>query len=435
MKKSEAIFSEARRAWEAGAAFRQRRSRLLRNTYGDQWSDPTHTADGRVVSEYDKAVENGMTPLTNNLLRSLVKTVVARFRYNILSERADTRGSFADFRALNQLDELDSRAIEEFLISGCAAQRIVCERRFGGLGVWIDNVNPDRLLVNDFSDPRGCDIRLIGCLRDMSLDEVRLRFSHGSPRRNAELARIFADNDSGQPDLWTGRTQDVVDFFRPARRGLCRVIEVWSFDIDPSKPAADPHWHCRFFAPGGQLLDETRSYLPDGTHPFFLRLYPMTAGSVHPFIEDLVDQQKHINKLITNIDHILASSAKGVLLFPTDCLPKGVDILMAANLWNKPGGVIPINPLSTRFPQEVTSAGHSEGAAKLLESELKMFESISGVTSALQGRIEGSNTSASLYESQVYNSAIALLDLYESFNSFRRCRDRAAAAMIKEFLD
>ena len=62
-----------------------------------------------------------------------------------------------------------------------------------------------------------------------------------------------------------------------------------------------------------------------------------------------------------------------------------------------------------------------------------MFQQISGVTSALQGRAEGSNTSASLFESQVYQSAIALLDVYETFNSFRSERNRAALEFINVF--
>ena len=66
----------------------------------------------------------------------------------------------------------------------------------------------------------------------------------------------------------------------------------------------------------------------------------------------------------------------------------------------------------------------------LLDTEMKLFQQISGVTSALQGQPAGSNMSASLYESQVYNSAIALLDIYETFNSFRECRDRKALEFV-----
>lgn len=59
-----------------------------------------------------------------------------------------------------------------------------------------------------------------------------------------------------------------------------------------------------------------------------------------------------------------------------------------------------------------------------------MFRQISGVSTALQGQDIGGNMSASLYETQVQNSAIALLDIFETFNSFRRVRDEKAFATI-----
>lgn len=120
---------------------------------------------------------------------------------------------------------------------------------------------------------------------------------------------------------------------------------------------------------------------------------------------------------------------------PTDAIPAGLDMEKVADIWSRPGGVIPINPNARERPVEITSSGRSEGAAKLLEIEMQLFRQISGVTSALQGQPSGSNVSASLYESQVYNSAIALLDLYECFNSFRVMRDRVALAAIPPMQD
>lgn len=38
--------------------------------------------------------------------------------------------------------------------------------------------------------------------------------------------------------------------------------------------------------------------------------------------------------------------------------------------------------------------------------------------------------SASLYETQVQNSTIALLDVFETFNSFRSVRDRKAITTV-----
>lgn len=58
---------------------------------------------------------------------------------------------------------------------------------------------------------------------------------------------------------------------------------------------------------------------------------------------------------------------------------------------------------------------------------MKLFQQISGVSSAMQGMVPNSSTSASLYESQVYNASISLLDIFETFNSFRSMRDSLIA--------
>lgn len=417
LKYNPALYRRAVSTHQSLSRLRATRRRLKDHTYGNQWSDLTTADDGRILSEYEYALEAGMRPLTNNLLRSLVKAVVGRFRYNLANEKTAIDKRLADFRSANMIDELDSRALEEFLISGCVIQKLVCECRPGSqLAVWADSISPADFFVNTFSDPRGSDIRFIGHFFHVTLPELKLRFGHGSRSRCALLERCYAN--SGSIDSPDGTT-------------LCRVAEVWSFDIDPADPSSDPHWHCRFLAPNGTVLDETRSPLPSGSHPYALKFYPMTDGEVHSFIEDLIGQQKHINTLITMIDHILANSAKGVLLMPMDSVMPDSDLKDICRVWSKPGGVIPINPAARSLPTEVSvSSGASRDASQLLDTEMKLFQQISGVSGALQGQLPASGVTASLYESQVSNSAIALLDIYESFNSFRAARDRLAIEMI-----
>ncbi len=50
--------------------------RLKRYTYGDQWSDPVRLPSGLTVSEGEAAGNGGERPMTNNLIRQLVKSVV-----------------------------------------------------------------------------------------------------------------------------------------------------------------------------------------------------------------------------------------------------------------------------------------------------------------------------------------------------------------------
>ena len=428
----------AMKAWLACSSVRATRRRLKNFTYGRQWDDMTTTSKGERVTEGEYASRTGRRPLTNTLLRSLVKCVVGRFRQDVMDRRsaADSEGRgmstrLARIYASNRLDELDARAMEEFLISGCAIQKVTYERRFEGEQVWVDNVCPDRFFCNRYLDPRGHDIRLVGMLHDMSQAEMRMRFAHNNRHRQREIARVFSRATGMNPTtgvLADALGEDGADvlFATSSDPARCRVIEVWSFD-DEGRTAGT--WHGRFYAPDGTLLDDTVSPYPHGSHPFVVNLYPLTDGEVHPFIEDVVDQQRHINQIISLIDQILSHSAKGTLLYPTDALVDGVPIEEVMRLWSRPGAVIPVNPQTTQMPVEVVSPGRSEGASLLLDLEMKMMQQVSGVSNALQGQGVGNNTSASLYQTQAQNSAVALLDIFETFNSFRSARDAKAIAI------
>lgn len=390
--------------------------------------------DGSRLTEGEYALKCGRRPITNNLLRSLVKSVVGRFRQNLIAERGDgIEPRRLRLGTVNNLDELDARALEEFLISGCAIQKVSFERRFEGSEVWVDNVNPDRFFCNRFLDPRGIDIRIAGMLHEMTLAEMRMRFGHNNRRRLREIDRLYSRSVAACPGLGllsspVGGSDFSVSFTASSDPALCRVVEVWTFDSDNRSGGS---WHGRFFGHDGTLIDDTASPYRHGSHPFVINMYPLTDGEVHPFIEDVIDQQRHINQIVSTIDHILAHSAKGALLFPSDALPPGVSYDQAISMWSRPGAVIPINAKASMLPTEVVSPGRCDGASQLLDLEMKMFQQISGVSSALQGQAAGGNNmSASLYEIQVQNSAIALMDIYETFNAFRRARDEKAFATL-----
>ena len=136
------MIDTAYRAWLAGARFRARRERYKRFTYGDQWSDIVEDAEGRLMRE-DRLIRlSGKRPVTNNLIRQLVKNIVGRYRTRCAEAAVYAGPHIGKLAKRNALAELDSRLIEEYLISGCAIQRIVAEPRFRGDVVWIDNVVP-----------------------------------------------------------------------------------------------------------------------------------------------------------------------------------------------------------------------------------------------------------------------------------------------------
>lgn len=196
-----AVLAAAHEAWLAGAALRQARRRFKDFTYGRQWGDLMTLHNGITLTEGEYAANTGRIPQTNNLIRQLVKSVIGRFRYEAAQQQeaaSRRRDPIAAERRLNSLDEMDARTLEEFLISGCALQRVVCERRPGNRRpqVYVDLVSPGRFFVNRFSDPRGWDIELVGMLHEMSMAEVMMRFGHGRGAREA-IRRAYEANCGG----------------------------------------------------------------------------------------------------------------------------------------------------------------------------------------------------------------------------------------------
>jgi len=454
-------------AWRAGADLRARRSRYKNYTYGRQWLDPVKGADGRICTELEEARRQGSRPMTNNVIRQLVKCVTGNFRSRLTGSGVADDGSRPELldrptAERNNADELDCRMLEEFLISGCAIQRVVTEHRMGGSGVWIDNVSPDRFFVNRFTDPRGLDIELIGMLHDYSQRETMMRFGHGDDERCRRIAEIY--KGAGQVMTTLSLGDRVSAEFYMAPEGRCRVIEVWSLESRRVVKCHDPlsgkmwlapgdeqnrleslnaqrhksgqppirlsgrltaRWHCRMYAPTGEVIDEYDSPYRHGLHPFAVKFYPLTDGEVHSFVEDIIDQQRYVNRLITLIDHILSTTAKGVLVFPEESKPDWITWKDVSQSWARTNGVLPLRR-GGREPHQIVSANTPTGAYQLLDMQLQLFQQISGVNGALQGRIDegGSHNSAALYEAQMRNSAVAILDLLESFDAFRRQRNR-----------
>lgn len=426
------LLKSACKAWSAAADFRARRLRYKKYTYGKQWCDAV-PYQGHYVEEWQLIEANGKKPLTNNLIRQIVKTVIGRFRA-IAEENGLYEGGDA-FITDNALPELDSRLLEEFLISGCAVQRVGRDSRFFKSGTVIENVNPRSFFVNGYRDPLGRDIELIGMLHDMSFAEVAGRFGRGDRRTIRQLKAIY-NAPTGERVFSAGRIlgddEGSPDFFF-APDGKCRVIEVWTLDYRPA-PAGksvalrpdDFVWRCRWLASDGTLLAEHGPARTGGRHPFVVKLYPLTDGEIHSFVEDIIDQQRYVNRLIVMMDHILASTAKGVLLFPVEQLPKDSDWASVAEAWARCDGVIPITGAGPQMPTQVVTTGAGNGAYQLLSLEMDLMEKISGVSEALAGRQVSPATGVSLYESQIKNATIALADLLETFVSMIKTRNDIA---------
>ncbi|AHF12193.1 hypothetical protein BARVI_04680 [Barnesiella viscericola DSM 18177] len=492
------VLLQAQKAWEEIDPFRHKRKRNRNYTYGKQWNDLIKLPDGRVMSEEEYIRQQGKVPLKNNLIRQMVKSVLGQFRNNqtqpvcVARDREEQNLGELMSAAVqyayqhNRLQELDSRTMEEFLISGICFQKIGYGFRRGKSDVWVDEVNPNRIFFNAMEDSRHWDCTLIGELHDMPIAEVISRFSFGSRERAVQLRQIYteADNDTVRHNFenLTTRAIDRLDFYMPSSPDLCRVIEVWKLESQEilnchdfrsgeyynlpvseaeavekenkarrqaARQAGIPDeavalietewgvtqtWRYRFFSPLGDLLDEGDTPYWHGEHPYVFKLYPLIDGEVHAFVEDVIDQQRYINRLITMIDFIMGSSAKGVLLFPEDQIPDGMTIDDIADEWTKYNGIILFRPRpGSPMPQQIAVNATQVGAYEMLSLQMRLFEDISGVHGAMQGKAAPAGTPSSLYSQQIQYSSTNLLDLFESFKTFREDRDIKIMKTIQQF--
>ena len=452
------LLAAARNYWESMSAFRQERARCKRYCYGDQWGDPVNV-DGKWMREEQYIRSYGSEPLKNNLIRRLVKQVLGLYRSEGIGlkprchkkEAAKQMAAILDdVGSINCLDEMNVRALEEFLISGMVVQRKSFGWRRGRYDCWTDNVPLDYFFLDTgMSDCRGWNTDCVGEIHDMPFDMLCAEFAH-APSEVLSLQRIYAAEgyqqriDQMLSDFGM-LNEGPKDFFFPASPRSCRVIEVWlkerrqgwlchdraqgqlvwkdelsAGDREmPSQWRIVEEWHYYYLTPFGDVLAEGITPYAHQSHPFTFKAYPFIDGEVHSFVADIIDQQRYTNRLITLYDWVMRSSAKGVLLVPEESIPDGYSLSDVADEWARFNGVIPVRTRNgSALPQQVSANAVNVGINELLQTQLGFMEDISGVTGALQGKTSNAGVSGTLYEQQTHNSALSQLDMLDTFRHF-----------------
>ena len=374
---------------------------------------------------------------------------------------------------MNRMSEVYARTMEEYLISGFVVHRKWYGWRNDKLDCWTDYVQPNNFFIdNNMRDFRGWDCSCLGEVHDISFEQLCQQFAH-SPEDYNRLASIYATARNlgsliTQCERFGYSRLQNYDFLFTNDPTRCRVIEVWRKESKPryrchdynngdvykidvedygvmvadvnasrlqrgleagmqkediplikAEWFMDDYWYYYYLTPFGDILDECESPYEHKSHPYVFKAYPFIDGEIHSFVADVIDQQRYTNRLITLYDWIMRASAKGVLMFPEECLPKGMSIDEIADEWSRFNGVILIKAKNSQpLPQQIANNSTNIGINELLQLQLKFFEDISGVHGALQGRTPSAGTSGTLYSQQQQNATTSLLDLLDSFSIF-----------------
>lgn len=495
-----AMLYKAQQCWDGMSRFRRARARNLRYTYGNQWSDTitikgeTMTEEQYLLKRGQMPLKNNLIRrLVRNVLgvyRQQSKEPICVARDRDEQHLGDTMSTVLQCnRQTNKMNELEARSMEEFLIGGLIAHRKSFGVRGGRLDCWTDFVDPDCFFVDSgMKDVRTWDCSMVGEIHDVSFEELCSHFAK-SPE-DYEMLRweyqLAAQRDAvyGYYEEFGFSRPQSLDFLIPSSSSQCRVVEVWNKEqkeryhcldysngdfykigiedlplvqaenarrmaqadasglprdkvrLIKAEYFIDDYWYYRFITPSGRILDEGETPYAHGEHPYVFRAYPFVNGEIHSFVEDVIDQQRYVNRLITMYDFIMRSSAKGVLLVPKNCIPDDMTPEDFAEAWSSYDDVIVYEPKpGVPAPQQVHANSTNIGIDAMLQMQLKFFEDISGVHGALQGRPGSSGMSGSLYAQQTQNATTSLLDLLDTFSGFVTDAAYKDVQNIQQFYD
>ena len=396
--------------------------------------------------------------------------------------------------SINNSKELDARAVEELLTSGLIVQKIYRERKttLKRKEVKLKNVDDNAIFFNpDARDIRGDDITVIGELMDFTLDRLILEFATSkdgvySAKREQELRDIygsaydyFINTTALDPNRAT-----YSDFYVPSDPNKCRVIDVWEervskvmevhdwmngkrYETDWSKSdiarinefraqkykeagfsAEDTpicegkeisvtKWFHTCYSPYGHVLREEETPFSHAGHPYVILAYPLQDGNITGLVSDEIDVQRQVNRLVIQQDMILKSSIKNTLFLPEGS-HDGKSTEDISYEMKKIGGVIDLNLDKNRThpPFELGGSKSNMGIANMIEFNLRMNDSISGVNPAMQGQKPTAGTSGKLYDAQRSQSTLNSKDIMDSFTgAFRAKRDMKLLQTIQQFYD
>ena len=375
---------------------------------------------------------------------------------------------------LNRMSSMHARSMEEFMLGGLVIHKKWYGWRNDKCDCWTDYIQPNNFFIDsNMRDFRGWDVSFLGEVHDVSIDVICQEFAD-SPEEYKRIRDIYSyANNRRYYTNWCeqfGKSSlKNIDFLFCSNPNLCRVIEVWRKESKPryychdynngdyykideedyqemvvnvnndrirrgleagmpreeiplidAEWRIDSYWYFYYLTPFGHILREGETPYEHKNHPYVFKAYPFIDGEIHSFVNDVIDQQRYTNRLITMYDWIMRASAKGVLLFPEECKPDDMSIEDIADEWARFNGVIMIKQRKpgVPLPQQIANNSTNIGITELLNLQLKFFEDISGVNGALQGKPGFAGESARHFNQQTQNATMSLLDLLESYSDF-----------------
>lgn len=487
------LLERAFAAWSTLAPLRAERKRNIDYKNGNQWNDIVSDPDnkGQFIRESELLARQGKTPLKHNFIQQYVRNISGQMLCNpsqsVVHARTSDDNDLGEMLTntiqachhFNQVSRLDVSLLEELILSGVGCYKVRYEyfdQRRKGDGK-LEVIHSNRLFYDcGFSDISMSSLSVIGEIHDYSLDDI-IRIFAKSPDDEKVITKIYSPLNSLNSKVEVG-----TDFFIPSDMSKCRVIEIWHKRgrwentlhdyLDGSVTRNDKitdkevdilnkerinqtiaigrnaeeaplahldkkyvhYWSVAFLTPTGEVLMEKETPYTHGSHPYVLTALPTADGYPRAAISDIIDIQRHINRLIVMLDFIIGASAKGVLMVPENSIPDGYSVEDFASEYVKANGVIVYKPNNTRdVPFQISSNSTNVGAWEMLNMQMGLIREISGVSGAIQGVSPSSNTPSSLYAQQAQNSQLNYKVLFDTLRHSQRQRDEKLLKVLMQY--
>jgi hypothetical protein len=228
--------------WDSLQTIRERRVRTRDYVLSDQFKDLIKDDCGGWIREETYLKRQGVIPIKQNILQPIYNNLRGQFRQSqhrpVVSAREpgyteESRimtNSLQGVHELNETEELDAAMLGEFMISGCAFQRIGV-RWWSGRNqedVYVENVTLPFMFWNtEVQDVRMHGLKLIGQIHDMHLMDAVLQFS----KYHSEKYIRDAFTPVTSPAYGTAVEKERVDnlnFYTPASPNMVRLYEIWT---------------------------------------------------------------------------------------------------------------------------------------------------------------------------------------------------------------
>jgi len=468
----------------------QWKDKVYNNTTGLWQHEDDYMMDQGVVPLKQNLMRNLMNNISGQWQQNPSKSHVMSTKRNDAKVGEMLTNTLYYAHQINECDYLSACNFDEFLMSGVAVGKVqfqyipTLERP----DVYVTNIDLRRFVFNtDVADKRLNDLYFICEIIDLPIEKLIVQFARNKEHEKI-IREIYSNADTLRQNSLHGLSADAddsIDFYVPYEPNKARLFGMWYQEVVYGLQIHDPLdetngyrfeadgdireiekenelrrkigvengileedialieameipsvvWKYKFLTPNAYCLLEGNTPYEHGEHPYVIHAYPMIDGESWGPLEDVIDQQKNVNRYIAMLDLMLRASAKGVWLLPEEAKPDEMDKQEYVDEITKIGGAVwyKTNTKTREKPEQKFSNAVPAGIMEMLNIQMRLMQEVSGVFPSVQGMPAKSGTPATLYAQEAANSATNLQRTINAYGMYVKKLDTKILKTIIQF--